>query len=66
MRLSLLLIVVMASACRSTAVHHANYDARHDKFTCPAHTDMWASESEALNGKEDFVYCIPVKSKGVI
>ncbi len=26
-------------------------------FTCPAGTDIWASEDEALSGNDEYAYC---------
>lgn len=35
---------------------HAVWDG--ERFVCPERTDMWADENEALQGKDDYVYCI--------
>jgi hypothetical protein len=42
------------------------YPARHatrakwngKRFVCPAGTDLWASEHDALAGRKNFVYCV--------
>jgi len=36
---------------------HAAWDG--ERFSCPAGMDMWASEQEALDGRDDYVYCVP-------
>ena len=48
-----------AVACHSDAPIHATWDGT--RFSCPAKTDVWASEPEALAGREDYVYCIPTR-----
>lgn len=60
MRLALAIGVLLAAAWllvrgdrRAT---HATWDG--ERFACPAGTDMWADENEALAGKEEYVYCI--------
>lgn len=49
-------ILLIAGWVYVPRVRHAKWDGQ--RFTCPAHTDVWADESEALAGK-DYVYCIP-------
>lgn len=40
---------------RTITVTHAKWDG--ERFMC-ARGDLWASEPEAIAGKDDFVYCV--------
>ena len=38
-------------------VSHAQWDGK--VWSCPARTDTYVDEHEALSGRQDFVYCVP-------
>jgi len=40
-------------------VAHAKWDGK--VFSCPGGTYTWVSEPEALKGKKNYVYCVPVR-----
>ncbi len=50
-------VLVAAFYAQSRTVTHATWDGQ--RFSCPAHTDLWADEGEALEGSNTYVYCIP-------
>jgi hypothetical protein len=60
MRIYLVLAVLVASGwgpAPKLKVTHADWDGT--RFVCPIGTDEWASEREAIAGKDDYVYCVP-------
>lgn len=55
--LAALVAVLELTACWQAAKPiHATWDG--ERFSCPAGTDLWASEPEALEGRSDYVYCV--------
>ncbi len=55
---SLILLAVMAGLAKPK-VAHAKWDGK--VFSCPGGTYTWVSEPEALKGKKNYVYCVPVR-----
>ena len=58
MRIAIVLIatgLLLSAADAVRKAKHATWNGQH--FTCPANTDIWADESEALAGK-DCAYCV--------
>jgi len=53
--LALFVTVLSLTSCRPT---HATWDG--ERFSCPVNTAIWASEQEAAEGKDNYVYCIEV------
>ncbi len=53
--LLLSIALVFMSGCGARATH-AKWDGQ--RYSCPAGTDLWASESEALAGRDDYTYCV--------
>lgn len=54
--LAILLASLLACLAVSDMPSKAEWDGQ--RFVCPARTSMWVSESEALAGKQDYVYCV--------
>jgi hypothetical protein len=54
---TILVLSLLLSSCSS--VRHAKWDGQ--RFTCPSGTSVYASEHEALQGRQDFAYCVKDK-----
>lgn len=64
-----LILVSLMSACgirkpygspcppEPAQAYHAKWDGH--VWYCPANTDTWVSEKEAVEGSQDYVYCVP-------
>jgi hypothetical protein len=55
-----MLLILLVTGCSHPQRHFIATKATWDgqQFSCPASTEIYADETEALTGKPDYVYCV--------